>query len=116
MNPPLTLSLTPTAEAVAPGAPLPLRLALANHTDQPLAGAVAELTLEVERGVLLTWNLTLATVPPRGRVEDAVTGAAPTFELPLNVPGGTGRFRLALTGADGGWLGAAELELPVVGG
>jgi hypothetical protein len=110
-----TPQLLALAEHVAPGSPLPLRVSVDNPTSTPLAGASAELTLEIERGVLLTWNLALRVTPARSRLDDAVLNVAPAWRLPINTGAGVGHFRLVLSGSDGAWLGETELELPVVG-
>lgn len=97
------------------GDDLPLRVELASRSDLPLSDATAELTLELERGVLVTWDLSLATVRPGGLVADAIAASTPDFRLPLNIAAGTGRFKLTVRDSDGAWLGQDELVIPVAG-
>lgn len=108
-----TPRLVATASEVVPGRRLPLQVRLDNPGTEALRGASAELTLEVERGVLVTWDLTLTDVPAGGSCHDALARAYPAFELPANVPAGNGRFTLVLRAADGSYLDEDRLELAV---
>lgn len=105
--------LVPTAHTVRPGRALPIDLRVDNPADDDLRGATAEVTLEVERGVLVSWRLQLVEVPARTTVEDAMAASEPAWELPLNVAAGTGQFVVTLYAADGAWLNEDRLELPV---
>lgn len=107
--------LVATAATVRPGRPLPLRLEVTNPRPTPLEGATAELTLEVERGVLISWQLTLRSVPPEGTVTDAVAESQPAFTLPLNVATGRGELRVVLTAADGAYLNEDRAQIEVLG-
>ncbi len=112
---PIRVRLLAEQPTVRGGDDLPLRVELTNRSDLPLHEATAELTLEVERGVLVTWDLSLTTVRPGGLAPDAVAGSTPAFRLPLNIGAGTGRFKLTVRDSDGAWLGQDELDLPVAG-
>lgn len=107
--------LIATADAITPGQRLPLRLQVCNPTDEPLEGATAELTLEVERGVLITWQLSLCAVPANQTVVEAIRDSQPELLLPLNVPAGEGKLRLILKSRDGAWLNQVEMGMGVEG-
>ena len=107
--------LVPTAAVVMPGQPLPLQVRVDNPTSEDLIGATAELTLEVERGVLVSWQLGLAAVPAGSSLDHAIRASQPAWELPLNVAEGQGQFAIRLFGPDGAWLNEHKLELPVQG-
>ncbi|NUQ02192.1 MAG: hypothetical protein HUU35_20280 [Armatimonadetes bacterium] len=108
-----TARLVATASVVRAGAPLPLELEVSNQTDEALRDAMAEVTLEVERGVLVTWHLSLREVAAGEHARDAVRTSEPGWTLPLNVSSGLGHFRVVLLSADGAWLSEHELVLPV---
>lgn len=92
------IRLDTAPRAARAGEPLPVTVIVVDP-----AGAAVELTLEVERGVLVTWN---------GTVRAGVVGDwSPSLTLPLSVPAGLGRLRARLTAADGAWLGEAEATL-----
>ncbi|MBI2302179.1 MAG: hypothetical protein HYU66_25025 [Armatimonadetes bacterium] len=105
--------LRPLADTLAAGAPLALEVAVENPTPHALEGASAELTLEVERGVLISWQIPIEPVPARGRRVVAVDRAEPAWALPLNVAQGVGRFRIALFRADGAYLNEDRCEVLV---
>ncbi|MCC7495673.1 MAG: hypothetical protein IT204_25205 [Fimbriimonadaceae bacterium] len=105
--------LAALAAEVRPDQPLPLQIGVANPTAQPLVDASAELTLEIERGVLLSWRLSLAPVPAGETLAAAVVASQPALRLPLNAGGGVGQFTVRLYAADGAWLNEASLRLPV---
>ncbi len=105
--------LVPTAEVVVPGRRLPLEVRIDNPTDDDLRGATAEVTLEVERGVLVSWRLQLTDVPAGRTVASAILVSEPEWELPLNVAAGTGQFVATLYAADGAWLNEDRLQLQV---
>lgn len=109
------LQLVPTAARVVTDQPLPVAVGVANPGDTPLRGLSAELTLEIEKGVLLSWELILADVPAGGQTDHAVLDARPAYRLPINTPTGDGVFRARLYGADGAQLAESELQLPVTG-
>lgn len=103
-----------TSRGVArPGQVLPLVLSVDNGSDRPLAGGAVELTIEVEKGVLLSWNLPVPAVAAGGAVELDPATATPAFVLPLAVEPGSGRVRAVLTGPDGAYLGEAGGEVEV---
>jgi hypothetical protein len=108
-----TVQLVATAPAIRHGQPLPLRLRVANPTATALVGASAEVVIEVERGVLLTWNTTLAEVGPGDVRPDAVTASEPAWVLPANVPDGAGRVAVTMRAADGALLATDEIALAV---
>jgi len=105
--------LQPTGAPLAAGRPLPLTLAVWNPTAQPLVGAQGELTIEVEKGVLLSWHFAVAAVAAEARCDDAITASDPAWSLPLNVQPGTAKLRVVLSAADGSYLNEHSLELPV---
>lgn len=105
--------LVAIANVVVPGRPLPFELRIDNPTSEPLRGATAEVTLEVERGVLVSWSLSLADVPAQGHLADAIVTSEPAWELPLNVASGTGQFVATLYSSDGAWLNEDRVELTV---
>lgn len=96
-----------------PGQTLPLELAVENAADRPLTGGSIELTIEVEKGVLLSWNLPVPAVAAGGSVELVPATASPAFRLPLAVEPGTGRVRAVLSGPDGAYLSEARGEVEV---
>lgn len=95
---PACLSLRARGIPARPGEPLPVEVLV-----DALAGSSIELTLEVERGVLITWN---GAVDEAGRV-----GWQPALVLPLGVPAGSGALRAVLRDAAGAYLGEAEMTL-----
>ncbi|MBI5831200.1 MAG: hypothetical protein HZB16_02695 [Armatimonadetes bacterium] len=110
-----SLRLVATADRVTPDDPLPVAVAVVNSTGQPLHGLSAELTLEIEKGVLLSWELILADVPAGGQLDQAMLDARPAYRLPHNAAVGQGMFRARLYASDGAQLAEAELQLPVTG-
>ena len=110
-----SIALIATASQVVPDAPLPVQVAVANPTGELLRGLSAELTLEIEKGVLLSWELILAELPPGASLDHAVLDARPRYALPRNTTSGHGQFRVRLYGLDGAQLAEAELQLPVTG-
>ncbi len=109
----VTVRLVASAAAVRPGEPLPLRIAVRNDTAGDLRAATAEVTAEVERGVLITWQVALRPVPASAECRDAHLDSSPRWWLPLNVPAGPGRWRVRLHASSGELLAEDEQELLV---
>lgn len=107
------LTLTATADHATTDQPLPVRVAVANDAAAPLVDATVELTLEVERGVLMTWELALAEIAAGTCAEHPVLRSEPDYELPLGHTVGDGVFRARLYSAAGAQLAEAELPMPV---
>lgn len=105
--------LKPTGAPLVAGRPLPLDLVVDNPGGDALRGARGELTIEVEKGVLLSWQFQVAEVPAHGRCESALTSSEPEWRLPINVQPGKAKLRVVLNAADGAYLNEHTLELQV---
>lgn len=77
------------------------QLAVVNDEPEGLEGAYAEITLEVEKGTLISWRAELVTIPAFGVVSDAIRSVTQDFRLPSNMTLGPGRLSIRLFDAAG---------------
>ena len=83
------------------GAKVSGRLAIINDLPHALENAKAEITLEVEKGTLITWMADLITVPASDAIGQAIEEITDDFRLPSNMTLGTGRFVIRILDEDG---------------
>jgi hypothetical protein len=97
--------------------PLPGTLSIVNDRAEPILDAMAELFLEIEKGVMVTWRTELSPLPAEGVVHDAILSSDPPhLQLPSNVPSGRALLRVLLRDRAGRRYGENVASLEVIEG
>jgi hypothetical protein len=89
-------------------------LTVVNDSSCTFEGATAEILLEVERGVLITWKALLKPLVANSTIDDAVLETTPPdLTLPSNVDPGHGTITVTLRDQQGRFLGRGGAEVEV---
>jgi hypothetical protein len=97
--------------------PLPGTLSVVNDRAEPILDARAELFLEIEKGVMVTWRAELPPLPAESVVHNAILSSDPPhLQLPSNVPNGRALLRVLLRDRAGRRYGENVAPLEVTEG
>lgn len=90
-------------------------LTVVNNSSCTIKGATAEILLEVERGVLITWKAFLKLLMADSTIDDAIIETIPSdLTLPSNLDPGHGTITITLRDRQGRFLGQGAAEVEVI--
>jgi len=90
-------------------------LTVVNDSPYTFDGVTAEILLEVERGVLITWKALLKPLVANSTIDDAILETMPPdLTLPSNVDPGHGTITVTLRDRRGRFLGRGGAEVEVI--